>query len=161
MNCNPSKRRHLLWICCLWFFSGEGEEIEATTSGAHSHHQGMKDTEFTSRCFVLCLQAASLCPKWNRVHMKLKSEMEKKKILPERISSIFSPQNSQCWGLCVNLLETMLLLYVLTANLELTVTVPGNLQKQQELKNRYEYSRETAAEIKKQTQKPITKSQKT
>lgn len=85
----------------------------------------------------------------------------KKKILPERISSIFSPQNSQCWGLCVNLLETMLLLYVLTANLELTVTVPGNLQKQQELKNRYEYSRETAAEIKKQTQKPITKSQKT
>lgn len=48
----------------------------------------------------------------------------------------------------MKLLEIVLLLDVLTANSELTVTVPENLQKHQELKNRYEYSTETAVEIK-------------
>lgn len=64
--------RRLLWICCLCFFFGEGGEIKATTSGARAHHQDVEDTELASRCFVLCLQAASLWPKMKQRQCEVK-----------------------------------------------------------------------------------------
>lgn len=57
----------------------------------------------------------------------------------------------------MKLLEIVLLLYVLTENLELTDTVPGNLQKHQEEEKRHEYRRETASQSEKNTQKPRMK----